>query len=110
VVEDEPLILMDIEDFLTRWGVGKVTGVATIEKAMEALGGNTIRLALLDVHLGGETSLEFAQELASRGVPFVFTSGSGSADLPPEVAQVPFFEKPFDWQALQAAMASALIS
>jgi DNA-binding response OmpR family regulator len=76
VVDDDPLIRLDIEDALLRLRcqVATAADLATEMKIAEA---ERIDLALLDFDLGeGVDSVPLAETLAQRKVPVVFVSGA----------------------------------
>ena len=108
IVEDEALILMDIEDTIKAMGFSKVTGVMSVERALKVVDEDPVDLALIDIHIAGGDSYAVATALRTRGIPFVFSSGTESADLPQGFATVPFVDKPYSLAALQDALTSAL--
>ncbi|MEO6152979.1 MAG: response regulator [Croceibacterium sp.] len=76
LVEDEPLILMDLEFAVEDHGCDAVCTTCCGE-AMTALEhGTPIHTAVLDVSLkGGETCEAIAHELDRRGIPYLLHSG-----------------------------------
>ena len=77
VVEDEPLVVMLIEDMLQDLGAGAVEIADRLEEA-EALAHRTdAAVALLDVDLRGKLSYPVAEILRQRGIPIVFATGYG---------------------------------
>lgn len=76
LVEDEPLILMDLEDAAHNCGCNVVCAIS-VERALDLLGSEpSIRGAVLDVNLGGgNTCLPIARELERRGIPYILHSG-----------------------------------
>lgn len=77
VVEDEPMIALNLEEALEDAGasVSVVRGVATALSALDG-DGDGFDVALLDVNLGrGETCEPIAMRLRELGVPFVLHSG-----------------------------------
>ena len=108
VVEDEALILMDVEDILKDMGFSKVTGVSSVERALKVVSEDQVHLALVDIHMANGDSYEVAIALKSRGIPFVFSSGMESADLPQGFETIPFIDKPYDLTRLKTALTSAL--
>lgn len=96
ILEDEPIIAIDLEDIvLSRVHEAEVLLADSIEAALSSLDGG-IDFALLDIALGtsGETSLPIAQRLLRERVPFCFVSSS-LADLPATFGAVPKVSKPF---------------
>ncbi len=93
IVEDEPLIAMDLEDILQEaseadcvWARDAAGGLMQIARGVD--------FALLDFDLGGHTSLPVALRLQAQSIPFCFVSGSLS-DVPASLRRVPSIAKPF---------------
>lgn len=76
ILEDEPLILLDLELAAQDRGC-EVHAVATCEAAVEVMEkAERIDVAILDVSLGrGETCFPVAHELSERGIPYILHSG-----------------------------------
>ncbi len=74
VLEDEFLIAMDVEQLCRDHGADDVA-IARSLGELEAIDPAPFDAAIVDVMLGGASTLGFARELADRGVPFVFASG-----------------------------------
>ncbi len=105
VVEDNLIIAMDAADILSELGLDKVHTASTVAEALRVAESNVISVALLDVHLGKETSLPVAQYLDARGVPFVLASGySGQSDSLGRFPSVPVVNKPFTIETLSRAL------
>jgi CheY-like chemotaxis protein len=62
--------------------------------------------ALLDVKLEAETVFPLAAALADRGIPYVFMTGHGLADIPPPERTRPVFHKPACWSAVISALSA----
>ncbi|WP_134679185.1 response regulator [Paracoccus ravus] len=96
VVEDEPLVALDISHELKAAGAGRIDIARTIGQALSAIEtGPQIDLALLDGNLSGEPVDRVASALSSRQIPFCFVSGYGRQHLPPDYPNAPVIEKPF---------------
>jgi two-component sensor histidine kinase len=109
VVEDEPLIAMDIEERLLAAG-GKVIGpAATREAARRLLTESRPDAALLDANLAGARVDDIAVELRRRGIPFAFATGFGRSSLPQDFLDVPVLAKPFDPEQM-VRMVQALLA
>ncbi|TDX79711.1 response regulator receiver domain-containing protein [Neorhizobium sp. R1-B] len=108
VVEDEGFVALLIEDMLSDLGCEIVASVAELQEACAVAAAEEIDLAVLDVNLGGERSFPVAEVLRERGVPFIFSTGYGTAGLPPEFIKWPVLAKPFSAKALEATLAVAL--
>jgi CheY-like chemotaxis protein len=108
VVEDEGPIAFLLEDMLQELGFEIAASVATLAGACRAAEVGGFDFAVLDVNLKGERSFPAAQILQSRKIPFVFSTGYGSAGLPPEFAGHPVVSKPFSQGQLHAKISSAM--
>lgn len=75
ILEDEPLIAMDLQFAFEDEGFEAVTA-GSCEEAMAALEDQEFAGAILDVNLGhGTTCEKAAAELKRRGIPFVLHTG-----------------------------------
>lgn len=109
IVEDEALIAMLIEDFLTDLGFEVVRVAGTVAQGL-AVATEIRRLidgAILDVNLGNEKVFPVADALADRGIPFVFATGYGVHGLVPRYAAYPVITKPFRLEPLKQLLLSA---
>lgn len=77
LVEDNMIIALDCEDALRALGASVVIAVSSVSQAMSILESETIDFALLDFHLGAETSVGVAEALQARDIHFAFASGYG---------------------------------
>jgi len=94
LVEDEALIAMMAEDMIEAMGHRVVRIAASLSDARDACAG-TFDVALLDVNLNGDSSMELAALLTQRGCPFAFTTGYGAGGIDPEHRHVPILTKPY---------------
>ncbi|MFC7398400.1 response regulator [Chelatococcus sp. GCM10030263] len=105
VVEDEATIAMLVEDMLLDLG-HEVVGLAMrLPQAVQMAGSMDFDLAILDINLDGRRSFPVADVLATRGIPFFFASGYGSAGLEPPYNDQVTIRKPFEQRDLQRAIA-----
>ena len=105
VVEDEPLVAMNLSKSLSELGFSVVGPYSTLAKAATAAVQTEVDAALLDVNLSGETVYPVAEILASKNVPFAFITGYGTEALPGKFANAPVLQKPVDQQTLQNLLA-----
>ncbi len=75
VVEDEPLIALDIREGLAEAGAVVIGPASTVGRALSLTETNDLSAAVLDVRLDGETVFPVAAALADRLIPFVFHTG-----------------------------------
>lgn len=95
VVEDEMLIGMLLEDMLADLGHTVAAVVPRLKDALVAVEKDNFDLAILDVHLHGESVFPVADALKARGIPFVFATGYGERGLPDNYREQPVLQKPF---------------
>src|SRR5262245_59832405 len=94
IVEDEPIISLDLEAMLRDAGF-RIAGVAgSVAKALDILKTSPCDVAVLDRNLRGESVADVASFLDERHIPFVFVSGYGRVALPPEHNDAPLLTKP----------------
>lgn len=106
VVEDEPLIGLDIVAALED-AKAKVEGpIGTVEKACEIIGGSPLDGALLDANLNGRPVDDIARTLTRQHVPFVFLTGHGRDGLPENFREVAILSKPCSRQQIIDAAAN----
>ena len=105
VVEDEFLIALDIASVLEQAGIAVIGPAGNVGDALEAIAREEVHGALLDAHLAGEPVGRIADALKARGIPFVFVTGYGREQLPPQHRAVPMVRKPFTGKELLAAVA-----
>ncbi len=79
LVEDSMIIAIDSEQALKRLGVARVSVAGCVADAMRIIALGQPDAALLDYHLGDETSEAIAVELDRIGVPYWFVTGYGDA-------------------------------
>ncbi|HJR21798.1 MAG TPA: response regulator [Dongiaceae bacterium] len=79
LVEDDPLICLDLEASLTELGA-IVTAATNVGKALAALDASAFDFAVLDFELGAETSEPIAQAAQARNIPFLYLSGYSEHD------------------------------
>jgi len=78
VVEDEPLIALELHDVLH--AAGASTFAATnIEEALELIEYAQICAAIVDVKLGGDDCSSVCAALSRRSIPFIFYTGYSNA-------------------------------
>ncbi|TPM37748.1 response regulator [Mesorhizobium sp. B2-3-4] len=108
VLEDEFLIAMDVEQLCRDHGAGEVV----IARDLTEIDGHKVAThfdaAIVDLMLGGASTLEFAAGLRETGVPFVFASGYSDADeIKASFPGIRLVTKPYSGQDLVEAVALA---
>jgi PAS domain S-box-containing protein len=104
VVEDEPLVALDICAVLEEAGAVLVGPAGTVKDALRLIEGTSIDLALLDANLHGEPVNEIAAVLTRANVNFLFVTGYGVESLPNGFGNAGVLTKPFSpAQLIEAA-------
>lgn len=104
IVEDEPLVALDIADTLAGAGAEVVGSVGSAKEALAAVESRQMDAALLDGNLHGHPVDKIAAALTRRNVPFVFVTGYGRGALPKAFRNVGILSKPFGQpQLIEAA-------
>jgi CheY-like chemotaxis protein len=103
VVEDEIVVALFLEDLLSEFGYAVAGVVSRLDEAMAHAPDYDV--ALLDVHLNGRDVFDFADLLAARDTPFVFTTGYGARGIPARHCERPVLQKPFQPQELKRVLA-----
>ena len=108
IIEDEPLVALELAAILADAGAEVIGPAATAEHARTIVEKGRIDGALLDGNLQGESVEAIAEALDACGVPFAFVSGYGRDHLPQGYGRVPAIGKPFN-PAEIVATAGALL-
>ncbi|WP_232493170.1 response regulator [Novosphingobium kaempferiae] len=95
VVEDEPLVAMEIIAQIEDGGGIAIGPATSCEHALALIRDADPDLALLDGNLNGERIDRVADALAARETPFAFLSGYDREHLPQDHAERPMLNKPF---------------
>ena len=105
VLEDEFLIAMDLEQLCRDHGAANVT----ISRSLDGLSEPRFDAAIVDLRLGGVSTLDFAQRLAGDGIPFVFATGYGpTEELVARFPDISVVTKPYVGDELVIALAGAV--
>jgi len=104
IVEDEPLISMELEESLLSTGC-EISGTAGTLFEAEALSANAdCDAALIDANLAGQSVDKIASTLTKRNIPFAFVSGHGRESLPHGFQEAVLLKKPFRKDELVAVI------
>lgn len=95
VIEDEPLVVLEMIAILKESGAHMVGAASTREEALDYIERATLDGVFLDGNLQGMPVDDVARTLAERKVPFQFVSGYGRDHLPSAFDSVAVLTKPF---------------
>lgn len=110
VVEDDYLVAQILVNFLEEAGATVVGPIGWVEEAVVLIEADASRIdaAILDINLHGSRSYPIADALIGRSVPFVFATGYGFDALEEPYRSHRRCDKPFDQNALVAALEQLL--
>ncbi len=100
IIEDEPLVSMDMEAILAAAGCEIVGSAATFERAKALIEQADCNAALLDANLSGDAVDELAAKLTERDISFSFVTGYERTALPQGFRDAIFLKKPFSGDEL----------
>jgi CheY-like chemotaxis protein len=105
VVEDDPIIALDVAASLTVAGATVVGPAYTVRQALELVDRSPVDVAVLDFRLEAETASPIAHRLVAMDIPFLFHTSSSSN---PALAHpgVPIVDKPTRPEQLVAAVSA----
>jgi CheY-like chemotaxis protein len=108
VVEDEAAISLLLEDMLLDFGCEVVGPAARLGTALELATSEPLDIAILDVNVAGEAIYPVVAALAERKIPFVFSTGYGSAGIQDGHRDRPVLQKPFAQRDLRDTLLKTL--
>ncbi len=108
IVEDEPLVLLDLEDTLTDLGYSVVDKARDLVTGLILARDLELDVAVLDVNLAGLSSAKIADLLNERGVPFLLVSGYTEAGIPERHRNSVRIAKPYEAATLRRALGNLL--
>ena len=74
--------------------------VSAQDDALAALAHSDISTAILDIHIGNDTSYEVARACLSRNITVIFLSGDQDEARPDDLRTIHLMTKPVDYQRL----------
>jgi len=109
LLEDNLIVALEAEDALRALGAAAVHTASTVAVAAQFLAAERLDFAVLDINLGVETSLDFAAQLNTAQIPYVFASGYGNnIDLGGMHSSILTVSKPYDRDQLTLAITTTL--
>jgi DNA-binding response OmpR family regulator len=107
IVEDDPLIAMDLEFIVEEAGL-EPTCCATVRQALDEVGRHRFAIALLDVDVPDGKTFPVARALMASHVPVFFVSAVRPLDIPAEFAAAPLVPKPYRAADVRQALLSRM--
>jgi two-component sensor histidine kinase/CheY-like chemotaxis protein len=101
IVEDEPLLAMDLEGMVADMGFTVFATAANVKDALASLDNDVPDLAILDANLSGASSEPVAAALQALDVPVIFATGYAQlTNMSDAVAALPRLSKPITLECL----------
>ncbi len=112
IVDDDPVMRQALAVLLSALGY-RVQSYASASEFFAVAATTEAACLILDIHLGAESGIELAQQLASSGFnfPIIFMTGSDDERLRRnalDVGAVAFLRKPFRVEDLMSALSKAI--
>ena len=108
IVEDEPLIAMDLEHIVLETLPAEVLIKSSVDGARQVL--HRVDFAFLDVNVINGLTFGVGEFLMQAGVPFVFLSASPPDGIPTTLRAAPFIGKPATPDKVKHALRTAFPS
>ena len=108
IVEDSPVVGPYTADLLAELGCEAVGPAPTMAAARTLAEEGQFDAAIMDVHIRGERVFPLCDLLASRGVPFLLTSGYAAWELPEKLRECPRLQKPYTLEDLAKGLSEIL--
>jgi len=111
LLEDNLLVALEAEDLLLKLGARTVRMASNLASAAQLLTEEALDFAVLDINVGVETTLEFAEQVRAAGIAFIFASGYGQETrLGDAHKSALVVSKPYDREALRLAITKAQVA
>jgi two-component sensor histidine kinase/DNA-binding response OmpR family regulator len=105
VVEDEPLVAIELQSVLEGEGHTVVGPAMNLARGLDLARADKFDLAFLDISLGEEKSFPIARELARRRIPFAFVTGYTDVNaVPEELRGATRIQKPYGIDDIKSAI------
>lgn len=106
VVEDEPLVALDLEDILTDLSHDVVGAASSVEQALAFVhnGSPLPDAAIVDANLGGQSARPVVETFRDHGIRVVVASGYGPAELARLGFDTPSIAKPYSIRDVETAL------
>jgi CheY-like chemotaxis protein len=108
VVEDEPILAFVMEDIIKGLGYEVIAKTAALSEAKQVASSIEVDLAILDINLYGEKSYIVAEILLTRGIPFIFVTGSRGDTMPASLGHAAKLTKPISSSDVARAISEAM--
>jgi DNA-binding NtrC family response regulator len=104
LVEDWAPLARELRQQFQDAGAIVVGPAGRLDDALALARAAHLDVAVLDMDLHNKPATPVARLLRSRGIPFVLVSGFDASEVPDDLADVPFLEKPLFFDDLRSAV------
>ena len=104
VVEEEPLVALQLEDQLHRAGA-KVLGAGKLHEALHLAEHPALAAAVVNLRVGSDSTKQVCNRLSRLGVPFIFHTRYDAAEASKKWPDAPVLRKPANGKAIVNAVA-----
>ena len=108
IVEDEPLILLELRKMLAELGWKAVYWTGDVDEAEKLASRATFDLGILDMNLKGRSSSSVAEILKTRQIPLIVASGYSQDIIHAACPGAIFLQKPYLAADLERAIVRAM--
>jgi CheY-like chemotaxis protein len=108
VVEDEPLIMLELQHMLAELGWHVPFLASDVDTALELAQREALDVGILDVNLKGRTSFPVADVLQKRNVPIILATGYSTEVIIENYPYAIYLQKPYIKNDLAKALSDAL--
>lgn len=108
IIEDEPFVIMLLEDILNDLGLTTLTPCTTIDDAQRTISSETFDVAVLDINLNGIPSYSLAEICLRRNIALIFSTGYGHTAIPQHFQHVTLLYKPYTIEQVYEALLSVM--
>jgi CheY-like chemotaxis protein len=106
VVEDNDIVALDLSETLDALGCVVLGPTASVQDTLALLRRCRPDVVMLDAQLDDGPAAPVAEALRAADIPFILTTGTGSAELDAALAGVPLLMKPYSMDAIEGALQS----
>jgi CheY-like chemotaxis protein len=104
VVEDNDIVALDLSETLDALGCVVLGPTASVQDTLALLRRCRPDVVMLDAQLDDGPAAPVAEALKAADIPFILTTGTGSAELDDALAGVPLLLKPYSMDAIEGAL------
>jgi CheY-like chemotaxis protein len=106
VVEDNDVVALDLSETLDALGCVVLGPTSSVQDSLALLRRCRPDIVMLDAQLEDGPAVPVAEALKAADIPFILTTGAGSAELDDALSGAPLLAKPYSMDAIEGALQS----